>query len=105
MRLGIYILNAINVSAIFAVMVLHFQAWRRTPKGDNRLMPIHVMAISVSHILYIILGTSAALRYHEANPFNWRTMTFVVASLITLFALFLVGEYQRRRLVRVKVQE
>jgi hypothetical protein len=100
MRLGIYILNAVNVSAIVAVMVLHFQAWRKTPKSENRLMPLHVVAISAAHILYIILATSAALRYYQENPFNWRTLLFVIASLITLFALFHVGEFQRRRLMR-----
>jgi hypothetical protein len=94
-----FILNAINVSMIAAVMVMHFIAYKRAPAGAG-LMPLHVVAVSLAHILFIVVATASVRRYIvEFHDYaNWRVILYFIASAVTISALVIVGEYQRRRL-------
>lgn len=96
-RILIYVFDSLNISMIAAVILLHAKAYASSPKGAG-LMPLHVVAVSVALIGFMVLATESALRVSE-NPFAWQVVTFVIFSTITTASLVIVGEYQRRKLV------
>jgi hypothetical protein len=97
-RYAVYAFNAINIGMIGAVIGLHANAFWKAPRGYG-LVPAHVVAVSIAQILFMILGSAGVLHQisdHD-NPFGWRTAVFVAGSTITLGALLIIGEFERRR--------
>ena len=91
--LAVLIVGGIVVAMIAAVMCLHFAAWRRARKGMG-ILPLHVLVISSAQILFLL--NSGQLALSAGGPALWRHGAGLV---LTIAALVIIGEYQRRRLI------
>lgn len=95
LELLVYILNTVIVTVIGAVIWAHFQAWKRAPK-QRSLLPLHVMMVSLSQVIFIILGTRAVLDRVDF-PVNWYTAAYFVGVGVTLAALAIIHAYQGKK--------
>ena len=92
----VYFLNVIAITLIGVVIYMHYNAWRAAPRRLG-ILPLHVMMVSFAQVLFIVLGTDAALHHAQGSAFNWRVAIYFIGIFLTIGALIAVGEFQRRR--------
>lgn len=88
-------LVAAAVMMTVIVMVSHFRAWSRAPSGSG-ILPLHVAVISTAHLMFMGVAAVTVLDRLD-QPLNLATISFGIASLLTLVALYIVGALQWRR--------
>lgn len=94
LRFAVVALASVTGGAVLAVIRLHWRAWRKTPRPGG-LVPAHVFLIATSHLIFVIGTAVAAL---NSPALTWWFWLYAAANLLTLVALYIIGDYQRRRL-------
>lgn len=98
LRYAVFIFDAINIGMIGGVIALHAHAFRRAARGRG-LLPAHVIAVSISQIIFIMMSSASVLHqaFAHGNPWGWRSTAFFIGSTVTLISLLIIGEFERRR--------
>jgi len=93
---------------IFAAWIVVFnfeQSRQQNGTVRDALLPLHIMAIAVSYIIFVI-GAHARLAYNVGNKIVWYGLPMtLVADVIGIFALGVIWRFQvEKRKARDEVQ-
>lgn len=77
------------------IIVAYYKVSRKMAKYDaNRLLPWHIVAISISYLMFVFSSTIRATQNWGQNPDWWGLPIALPASLLGAFALGIMWKYQ-----------
>ncbi len=106
-RIVVMVAAAIMVALALSVLHVYYLVWSRQKRPSQMgLLPFHVWAISLSHLLAFLYMTYEILQYAKSGePLTWRGPLVLTSSLLGIAALgsVLRFELKRKRALSKKV--
>lgn len=92
-----FLAGTLIIGMSLTVGVVYWRAWRAT--GRAGIVPYHVWLISLSYCLLVVASLLDMVE-RFGTPLTWRVPVWAVAYTTGLLAVWVILDYQRRRVHR-----
>lgn len=92
------VLGVSTIIATVSVILLHWHVYNSPARNTSGIIPLHVILVATAH-LCLLFSAGIGIVFPLAT---WTLMIeqilFIMGTVLTLIALFIVGDLQRRNL-------